>query len=180
MSNSIFINMNKIYLFILTGYLFLLTSCASKLKGDSNTPQNELKQTINTTISNNKIIFLNYSISKNDNGNKKIELISKIIAEGKIKKNSNKFISEGNTGDLQCIQMDDSNTPLKSVILKNPLSKIIEYVNESKALEKRKIETNETPFSLRIQLEPKTKFIVINEIVEPNNKTNHLITTKIY
>lgn len=174
---------NKIYLFLFIS--FLLSSCAAKLKKANDGLPNELKQNqiTNTTskvITNDKIIFLNYSISKKDTGVKKIELISKIIAEGKIKKNSNKFITKESIGDLQCIQMDDSKTPLKSVFIENPLSKIIEYVNESNALEKRKIETNTIPFSIRVQLEPQTKFIVINEIMAPNKKALSLITTKIY
>ena len=185
MLHSIFINRNRIYLFLFFAFLVLFFSCASKLKGSNHLPKSELeqRQIINTTtktVSSDKIIFLNYSISKKENGTKKIEFISKILTDGKIKKNSNKFISKGNVGDLQCVQVNHLNKPLKSVILKNPLSKIIEYVNEANVLEKRKIETQESPFAIRLQLEPETKFIIINEITAPNKKINALITTKIY
>ncbi len=180
----IYFKTNTFYVFALFLCTVLLFSCTKRLKGTSDKFQNKLEkiQPISTNSKNNlsaKIIFLNYSIVKKDNGNKETELISKIITEGKIKKNSNKFIKKGNIGDLQCTQMDNSKTPINNVFIKNPLSKIIEYINEDNALEKRKIETNKTPFSIRLQLDPRTKFIVINQITTPTKTMHHLITTQL-
>jgi hypothetical protein len=129
--------------------------------------------------SNPKLIFLNYSISKDDNDKKSIQFINKIIADGKLKSNTNKYIRTGTVGDLKCSQLDKDSTEITSVIIKNPLLKLIEFVNDSLIFESKKIDLRHAPFSLRLQLHSHTKFIAINEVIDSLQNSNALIITKL-
>ncbi len=145
-------------------------SCGSK-KGIS---QEEIKQE-----SNPKLLFLNYTISKDENGKKSIQFINKIIADGKAKSNSNKYIKIGAIGDLKCSQLDKDSTEINHIIIKNPFIKTIEFVNDSLTFENKRIVLNKAPISLRLQLHSKTKLMVISEIIDSLENSNPLISTKL-
>lgn len=148
----------------------LFYSCGSK--------KNTTAAFISQSDSSN-IIFLNYSISKDENGKKNVEFINKIIADGKLKQNSNKFLKEGNIGDLKCAQLDNKSKEITSVVIKNPLLKTIEFVNDSLEFEKKAVTLNNAPFSLRLQLNSKTKSISISEIIDTLQNSQPLIITKV-
>lgn len=160
----------KLSHFLLVLLIALQISCALKKP----TPINKV---INETLPP-KLIFLNYVISKNENNEKNIQFINKTITNGKLK-NTAKLQEMGTIGDLKCSQLNKDSVEITSIIIKNPLSKIIEYVNDSLIFESKKIDLQKTAFSLRLQLHSKTVFIAINEVTDSlqNNKT--LIITKL-
>ncbi len=150
--------------------MIMLLGCASKHSLSTNTDKIETAP---------KIIFLNYSIKKTLDGNRTIRFINKKIVEGKLKNHHNRFLKTGTSEDLQLFQLDKKSNTLQSIIIKNPLAKTIEYVDESKSLQTKKIDLDSTPFSLRLQLRPNTKYISIHPISYSKNQTAPLIKTKL-
>tara|TARA_R110002050_G_scaffold300769_1_gene472397 strand:+ start:28063 stop:28509 length:447 start_codon:yes stop_codon:yes gene_type:complete len=126
-----------------------------------------------------KLLFLNYTISKDKNDKKSIQFINKIIADGKAKSNSNKYIKTGTVGDLKCSQLDKDSIEINHVFIKNPFIKTIEFVNDSLSFESKRVVLNKAPISLRLQLHSKTKLIVISEIIDALQNSKPLITTKL-
>ena len=126
-----------------------------------------------------KLIFLNYSISKDENDKKTIQFTNKIIAEGKLKNNSNNYLKTGSIGDLKCSQLDKDSLEIAAVIIKNPLSKTIEFVNDSLIFENKKIDLHKASFSLRLQLHSQTVFIAVKEIKDSLQNTNTLNSIKL-
>ena len=125
-----------------------------------------------------KLIFLNYKISKDDSGNKNIEFINKIVADGKQKNNNNQS-KLGTIGDLKCSQLDQDSAEIESIIIKNPFIKQMEIVNDSLLFENKTIEIRQTPLSIRLQLHNKRKFIAVNKIIDTLQYTKSLYITKI-
>ena len=142
------------YLFI----ILLFCSCVS-----SEGAINQLDKPIDTS----KIIFLNYNISKNPDELVVIKFIDKIIVEGKLKATSSTDFNPGE-GAIKLIQMDSKHQSLDSISIENPLSKTVEFVNESGQFEKRTINLERAEFSVRMQLNSKTKFISIYGHDNPN------------
>ena len=145
-------------------------SCVSKKNTVESSSLNE---------TNSKLIFLNYTLSETSNGKKKIEFINKIITDGKLKNNSNKYIKTGSIGDLKCSQLDNKSKTLQSIFIKNPLNKTIEFVNDSLQLESKALKLKKASLSLRLQLNAKTKNIVIAEIIDTLQNTKTLYITKL-
>lgn len=159
-----FIKLNKIKLVINSSFIlilfFLLASCASnKDKADA----------VEDRHANNapKIIFLNYILKKNPDSSIKATLYSKTIVEGTVKKPAHS-VTNTKAGNLVCVQLDQHSRVLDDSPLSNPLLKDIEYVSPDGALDKKQIELDSTETSVRIQLDPHTKFISLELIGEPN------------
>lgn len=150
--------------------LLSLTSCGSKRSIPQADAQSE---------ANPKIIFLNYTISKGDDGHKQALLLNKTITDGKFKKASSNYINSGGIGDLKCAQLDKQSNELQVVAVKNPLSKIVEFVNDSLIFERKQIDLENGTLSLRLQLNTKTKYIVISEIVDSLKQSKPLIKTQL-
>ncbi|WP_370477895.1 hypothetical protein [Tamlana flava] len=131
------------------------------------------------TEANPKIIFLNYTISKSDDGHKQALLLNKTITDGKLKKASSNYINSGEIGDLKCIQLDKQSKELQVVTIKNPLSKIVEFVNDSLIFERKQIDLENVTLSLRLQLNTKAKYIVISEIVDSLKQSKTLAKTEL-
>ncbi|WP_308993838.1 hypothetical protein QLS71_010145 [Mariniflexile litorale] len=144
-------------------------SCASK--------KNIIIETINEDI-HPKLVFLNYSISKDKNNKKSIQFINQIVTDGKLKSIKNN-IKLGAIGDLKCLQLDKDSTEITSITIQNPLSKHIEFINDSLIFENKKIDLKSAPLSLRLQLHYKTKFIAINEIIDSLQNSTALIITNL-
>ena len=128
---------------------------------------------------NPKLIFLNYTLTEDVNGNKTVAFISKTVADGKVRNLGDKYIKTGNVGDLKCSQLDQNAQTLRSVFIKNPLNKTIEYVNDSLQFKSKALELKKTSFSLRLQLHPETRNIVIAEVIDSLQNVNPLYHTKI-
>ncbi len=124
-----------------------------------------------------QLLFLNYSISKQSNGKKHIRFINKIVTDGKLKHKANRNFQNGTIGDLECVELDENLNRIQSLHIKDPLVMIVEYVNDSNALEKKTIKLDSSQFSIKLQMHTNTKFILINEITETENEK--LIITKL-
>ncbi|MCF7569035.1 hypothetical protein L3X37_11765 [Sabulilitoribacter arenilitoris] len=144
----------------------IVNSCASKQKSIQDATAEE---------SNPRLLFLNYKMSEDDNGNKTIKFINKIITEGKLKQNS--YTNESVYGDLICNQLDKKSNVLQSITIKNPLVKNFEFVNDLKQFERKNVELKTAEFSLKLKLEPYTKYITINEITKNKTETKPLVKT---
>src|SRR5690606_6958915 len=151
--------------------LALHFSCASK--------KNKVANETDIETLPPKIVFLNYTISKDSNGKKHIRFINKIITDGKLKNNSDDYPKTGAVGDLKCSQLNKDSLAIKTVIIKNPLSKTIEYLNDSLIFESKKMDLNRAPLSLRLPLYDQTKYISIAEITDSLQYSRPLITTKL-
>ena len=155
---------------ILLVFLTILISCVSK--------KNMKVEATNQEV-HPKLIFLNYSISKESNGKNTITFLNKTITDGKLKSDNNKYIKTGTVGDLECLQLNKDSKEIASVTLKNPLSKHIEFINDSLIFENKKVELSKATFSLRLQLDKQTKFIAIKQINDSLYNKSTLIITKI-
>ena len=105
----------------------IMNSCASKKDAIQNSTIEEL---------NPKLIFLNYKISEDLKGTKNIQLINKIITDGKLKNNTHP--NDGVSGDLICNQLDENSNILQSITIKNPLVKTFEYADDSNQFQRKK------------------------------------------
>ena len=165
-------NINKFCLEIIGLYLcFSIIACGSKQFA---VQENEIPKI------NPKLIFLNYSISKNENGEKNIKFINQIVTDGKLKSNSMNFLKEPSIGDLKCTQLDKSSNELQILFIENPLKKVIEFVNDSLNFEKKTVNLKNNELSLRLQLNSKTESILISEIIDSLRHTKPLIKTRLY
>ena len=124
---------------------------------------------------NPKIIFLTYSISLDRNGNKSVQFISQQTVDGKIKPRASESIENGKTGDLVCHQFDKKANLLNSILITDPLNKIVEFVDESNQFQTETINATKTQFSVRLQLKSTTKHITISNFADKSP----LIKTKI-
>ena len=151
-------------------FFTMLLGCASKQSLSTN--MNEIETT-------SQIIFLNYAIKKTSNGNRTIRFINKKVTEGKLKNHNNKSIENSVPGDLQLFQLDKKSNILQTTIVKNPLTKTIEYVDESKSFQTKSFDLDSVQFSLRLQLKSNTKYISIHDISDSKKETTPLIKTKL-
>ncbi|MCL7765169.1 hypothetical protein MPF19_17230 [Polaribacter sp. Z014] len=151
--------------------LFLLiVSCTSLKKSTTNSSTEET-----TTKVASKIIFLNYKISKDSNTNTNFTLINKIITDGHLKKRR-KTATSRNPRDLICLQQDINSKIIDSIYIKNPLLKNVEFADPSGELGRKTIELNSTTISVRMDLNPQTKFITLKLT---NNTNNSLLKTQL-
>ena len=155
---------------IAMSFLILVIQCSCGIKRKS-------IQETKLPESNPKLMFLNYTISKNENGEKHMVLLNKIITDGKLKNYT--FPKTGVVGDLKCTQLDRNTNKLQSIIIKNPLSQTVEFINDSLILEKKQINLDNRELSLRLQLDNKTKIIVISEIIDSLENSKELIKTNL-
>ena len=171
--------------FIVSISLFLVCACSVKLRKSVSSKNSiddrrvVVKSDSNmVAASNSQIIFLNYKVTKNINGEIEIDLINKIVKSGKLKneiRENDNYVS----GDLKFIELDGNSMPINSFHIPNPLRKRVEYVNKSRELESKLLELDSTVISVRIQLNPNSKFITIDEVDDLGKKTSKLIITKI-
>lgn len=122
-----------------------------------------------------EIIFLNYSIEKDLYGNRTIQFINKKIVNGKLKTSSYPPIENGVLGDLILTELDKKSKIIKQILIKNPFSRTIEFVDESKNFKTEVIKTDKTQLSIRLQLKNSTKYITISNFA----KNKPLIKTQI-
>ncbi|WP_158655262.1 hypothetical protein [Flavivirga eckloniae] len=148
----------------------MLLSCASKQSLTTN------KDKIETSP---KIIFLSYAIKKTSNGDRTIRFVNKKIAEGKLKNHNSISVENSKSGDLQLFQLDEKSNILQTMIVKNPLARTIEYVDDSKMFQTKHFDLDSVQFSLRLQLKSNTKFISIHHISDSRKETKPIIKTKL-
>jgi hypothetical protein len=149
---------------------FVNLSCATK--------QNVTKKEVSID-SNPKLIFLNYIISRSDNGAKSIMFVDKKIVDGKLRNKGSKYINSGKIGDLVSEQLDENKNILYKQTIANPLIKSIEVITDSLTFKKQIVIIKQSPLNLRFQLDAKTKFIRLTEVIDSLENTKPIITTPI-
>lgn len=143
------------HVFILSIIIFACISCGSYETAMAPKEADKSKQTP-------KIVFLNYTIKKDKFGKKTVDLLSYKKVDGTLKGQKKKIEANGNTEDLICSQFDASSFTLSQQLIKNPLKKEIEYVDETKNFKVARMELDSAEFTVRLQLYPETKYITIN------------------
>ena len=123
-----------------------------------------------------EILFLNYEIIKVMYDQKDIRLINQITSKGTLKSVPKK-VSHVSDGDLEYTLLDKDRQKIASYIIKNPLQKTIEYVNDFGHFEKKIIDLNSAQFSIRIQRPIHAKYIAITELTTP--KSIHTLITEL-
>ncbi|MBF0433321.1 MAG: hypothetical protein HQK83_18730 [Fibrobacteria bacterium] len=133
-----------------------------------------------------RIIFLNYSIRKNSEGGIEIQLINQKLTCGKIKKRRSKTKRKGAKGmkevkGMECIQIDKDFRQLASKQVPNPLSRVLEYVDDTGKFAKKTVELDSTEFTVRMQLDPDTESIGVQyaNSGSKNNDSLYLIITRV-
>lgn len=126
-----------------------------------------------------QIIFINYSIKLDRSiGEYKIQLINKIITEGKLK-----VISSApdirKPGDLECFALDKNLEPVDSIIISDPLNITVESVDENNSFFKKEISLDSAQFSIRMQLNKRTDAIAIKNNANSKSQNSYLIITRI-
>jgi len=146
--------------------ILLLLVCLSFFSGCKNSKAisgNQLEIEIQGTP---KILFLNYNIEKTSIGKRSIQFINKKIVDGKLKPIPFASIENGIVGDLVFTELNKDSKVLNQILIKNPLVKTFEYVDDSKHFKTETTKLDKTQFSIRLQLKSNTKYITISNFAE--------------
>lgn len=161
---------NIFYNLLVMALIFLVSySCGSNKAVSTSKDTSKVEQTP-------KIVFLNYAIKKNNTGSNTIQFISSKKVNGKLKNQKKILVDKGDPGDLLCLQLDATSATISQLLIKNPLQKTVEYVDETKNFKVVNMALDSTEFFVRLQLYPETKFIAINNSL---GSKKPLILTKV-
>lgn len=124
-----------------------------------------------------RIAFLTYSIMHDStSGVPRVNLVNRKFTEGRIKdpvlKSRNPAID-----DLEYIVLDGEAQVLIRNFIPNPLRKDVEYVTPDGDLARQEIKLDSARFTIRLQLNPSARQIVLERYTGPDSKNIHLITT---
>lgn len=136
----IFRHFGKVFL----GWLLWLSclSCGSSaVKSVSSEPKTSKSD-------ESKIVFVSFLISKQPEGESKIELLSVTESPGKLKKNTENKSSLENYLTLEITSYE---TPNEIICIEHPLYKTVEYVNDNHQLTSQYVETDQADFFIRFQ-----------------------------
>jgi len=115
----------------------------------------------------NKVVFVNYKLFRLANGKRQLSYLNHTIKEGRLKRFTT--TTPGKPNDLICIQYNNRYRKLHSVLIKDPLRKIMEHIDDEKQLQTQVLELDEAFFSVRMQLHPQTRFIAVRNFSEEEN-----------
>jgi hypothetical protein len=128
--------------------------------------------------STDKILFLNYEISRESDGSISVKLQDKQVKNGKVKQKL--MILNGNEGDDFEIKLLGSNSKsFGRYEIESPLERVVEYVDNAGQLNTKLIVLDSAQFTIRLQADPKIKFIAIQQKSLNAKNTQSLITTQI-
>jgi len=144
--------------FVLILLLILTIGCKSKKEIITPNPIEEIKNPDTP-----QMIFINFMIRADETNKISAHLINKIIVDGTFKDKGNKN-ETFKSGDLVCNQLNQISKTIESQNIKNPLIKNVEYVNDNGEFERKEIKLDSAEISLRLQLNPDTKFISLDLI----------------
>lgn len=125
-----------------------------------------------------RIVFLNYTISRTSGGSPEVRFINKVMTSGRVKKDVS-HAHEVVSGDLKVTELDGSLQPVKSIVIPNPLSRTVEYQDNSGELTKKTLELDSAQFSVRMQLDAKTEAIAVEQVNASGTGTVNLLVTKL-
>ena len=130
------------------------------------------------TSTSHKILFVNYFIRKENNGEIKLTMKDYLIKDGQLKISVPP--SDIDTiGNLYVNLLNKKNEIISSFILTNPLVKTIESTDSKGKLYKKTILLDSMEFSIRMQLITGSEFVEIREIETNKLKTTCLLKEKI-
>lgn len=115
----------------------------------------------------NKVVFVNYKLFRLADGKRQVSYLNHTIKEGRLKRPVT--TSPGKSNDLICVQYDNKHRKLYSVLIKDPLRKTLEHIDDEKQLQTQVLELDEAFFSVRMQLHPLTRFIAVRNFSEEEN-----------
>lgn len=139
--------------------LSIFIGCKTSKSISSNPSEIEIQSTP-------KILFLNYSIENTSNGNRAIQFINKKIVDGKLKNNTDLSVKNGIEGDLIFNELDKKSKVLNQTLIRNPLVRHVEYIDDSKNFKTKTIASDKMQFSIRLQLKSNTKYVTISNFAE--------------
>ena len=160
-------------------HILFIAFCFAACKPSESTMKSQTQSKVSDeVISKEKILFLNYKISKKEDKTLELVLISQILNTGKIKgyKPNNQLIKIGN---LKCLQMDSAQMELDVLYLSNPLFREHEFVDEEGNFQRKSLTLDSADLNFRIQLHPLCYEIKIEEIIDSDFRTRELIKTKV-
>lgn len=147
---------------------FLITSCASTQSSSQLAGQDASSENIP------RIIFLNFSIERNNEETIQIDLIDKIVTEGTMKMNITPLATP-KEGDLRCMTLDGNKRPISTIIVPDPFIKKLEYQQEDGSLTSKQELLDRADFSVRMPLDSGSRYIAV-ERINPNESSYLLIT----
>lgn len=154
-------------LFILTGPVWTISCSSSKESTVASVEESQAPPS-------SRIIFLNYHMERDSLLGYNIELINKTISNGAVKPGLHHHTS-GKEGDLRCSTLDANQQSISDLLIPDPLTKRIEYLEEGNRLASKQIILDQVEFSVRLQLDDSASFVAI-ERINPSGNTQLIIT----
>ncbi len=120
------------------------------------------------------MIFLTYHIKKSADASLEINHVKTLLSKGRIKgfHEEKELFKKGN---LSCDLLDKELNVIETLFIKNPLEKIVEFVNDSGNLEKRLISLESTDFAFRMPYNSTAKYVRMY-VITNSDTTNYIIT----
>jgi len=151
----------------------LLFSCNSSKIGSRTDPQEKDEE------AGPRICFLTYQLKRDSTRSAyTAELINMIMKDGRLKDAGN-HATQARKDDLRLLIMDVNQQPMTTQYIPNPLDKSVEYVNDSRQLERKMIHLDSARFNARMQIEPGAGSILLYRIIGDNNEENLILKTPI-
>ncbi len=138
--------------------LLLLVALISSCSGVKSISDNSVKEEFAEELP--QIIFLNYSIKKDNKEVYQIELISQIISEGRLKTVEKPHLKKSKE-DLECLTLDKDKRPLSILTIPDPFTKRYEYLQEDGSFTSQIASLDSTVISVRMQLDPASRYVAI-------------------
>jgi hypothetical protein len=120
-----------------------------------------------------KILFISYFIKHEKKQNEiKIQVVEKIITAGQLKSNTNSFVPGAD--EFILIITDYQSNIITQEYMANPLSRTLEYVDDFGNLAKKDVLLDSTYFSLRVQLNPASRYVILEKHNGPDRENTIL------
>ena len=164
-----------------TGILALLLLSLGSILMSCNVSKNAGRQSSNESNPDNspRILFLNYEITRDSvNLTYTAQLINTVVAKGSLKNDPIPPIQPV-TGDLELQVLNTNQQIMTTLYIANPLDKSVEFVNDTRELQRKMISLETAQFSVRLQVEPGASSTILKRITESNSENTILLKTSI-
>ncbi|MFD0861309.1 hypothetical protein ACFQ1M_03750 [Sungkyunkwania multivorans] len=149
----------------LTLVFLSLLSCSS-----SKTPieRTEIEKSTTTV---DQLAFLTFRAIQNTGNNEvTIKLLAKKFSEGSAKERKGPLSSPSADRFIFSL-FDEDNHPTSQYITQNPLLKDVEYLNDNKEFEKRRVLLDSTDLTIRLFAKKGTKFVTVKRVLANSKDT---------